>query len=76
MSRYIDREDLLNDLFSERPKDWVGYIAKYPTADAVEVVRCKDCKYYYNGRTQCEIHDGIGYKPTDYCSYGERREDD
>ena len=24
-----------------------GMIAKTPTADAVEVVRCKDCKYFF-----------------------------
>ena len=54
-----------------------------PTADAVEVVRCKDCKWY---DADCEIcvylsEDGDTYdcgcdvnmKPDDFCSYGERR---
>jgi hypothetical protein len=48
-------------------------------ADVVEVVRCKDCSY-------CRYVDGAGIyrcdrrgyyseevKPTDFCSYGERR---
>lgn len=42
---------------------------------SVEVVRCKDCKFYYNGRTQCLIHDSTGYRPDDFCSYGERAEE-
>ena len=46
-----------------------------PTVDAVEVVRCKDCKY--------AMHDAMfgGYwcgggkvKADHFCSYGERRE--
>lgn len=47
------------------------------TVDAVEVVRCKDCRYYVTnyavphcGRTL------IGMKKSDYCSYGERKCDD
>lgn len=48
-----------------------------PTIDAVEVVRCKDCKHY-------EENDGCGWldydyvtmmKPEDFCSYGERKTD-
>ena len=49
------------------------------TADAVEVVRCKDCAWsmrdddvYY-----CINPDGLDNyaKPDDFCSYGERRTD-
>lgn len=41
-----------------------------PTVDAVEVVRCKDCKH------RCENDDFIciGVKNNDFCSYGERKE--
>lgn len=55
-----------------------------PTVDAVEVVRCKDCKSWeqYNACDgtklhRCMNHDAIFYKRTkadDFCSYGERRE--
>lgn len=58
-----------------------GVIDRQPTADVVEVVRCKDCKYY-DGR-KCDkiyyIMDGYyvgGFevkKPDDFCSYGERK---
>lgn len=46
-----------------------------PAVDAVEVVRCKDCKYRDGTpgqpNIQCyQMHDD------DFCSYGERRADD
>lgn len=51
------------------------------TADAVEVVRCKDCRR----ATECHKsvqytwHESnsvtIGYSPIDFCSRGERREE-
>ena len=49
-----------------------------PTADVVEVVRCKDCKYYSVSDRQCGHPDGL-YLTRDagddpYCSYGERRQ--
>lgn len=50
-----------------------------PTIDAVEVVRCKDCKWsdWYknlNGehRCYCMEHGSLGHTDDDYCSYGER----
>ena len=51
-----------------------------PTVDAVEVVRCKDCKYYWLPQGFC-THDrhehqtaAIWQEDDDFCSYGERRE--
>ena len=42
------------------------------TVDAVEVVRCKDCKYWAHGDCyRIELS-----RPNDFCSYAERREDD
>lgn len=56
-------------------------VEEMPTADAVEVVRCKDCKHYRNGI--CEqieyIMDGYYHgtfeekRPDDFCSYGEKK---
>ena len=47
-----------------------------PAVDAVEVVRCKDCKHWEDGWlgycTKC--HTAMHYDG--FCSYGERREDD
>ena len=55
-----------------------------PTADIVEVVRCKDCKYCVVlrdviNRDQYFCTRAIGSMPlkeTDFCSYGERRKED
>lgn len=51
----------------------------------VEVIRCKDCKYWkpytsqYGAGQFCECPCSFGgqgiKKPDDYCSYGERRDD-
>lgn len=46
--------------------------------DVVEVVRCKDCVYYENflcGRFSA-YGNSVEEPEYDYCSYGERREDD
>ena len=47
--------------------------------DAVEVVRCKDCKRFVDNReaffTYCKrgLKD-VYVKPDDFCSYGERKD--
>ena len=61
-------------------------IADAPTVDAVEVVRCKDCKHYKEFRTKWNKQimrlcyrmgkNDMEYsvKPDDFCSYGELKE--
>lgn len=47
-----------------------------PAVDAVEVVRCKDCKHYHDFETHfdCNHICGMDYvQPNDFCSYGEKR---
>lgn len=52
---------------------------KIPTADVVEVVRCKDCVYFKNDTDYCKEHKK-GYCEWDktiksrnhFCSYGEK----
>lgn len=55
-------------------------IQEQPTADVVEVVRCKDCEEWKrnvgfadspNGHCFCHDIDTNGF---DFCSYGERRD--
>ena len=52
-----------------------------PTVDAVEVVRCKDCKWYkrkypWNGNIyECSYLEAP-MDDDDFCSWGERREDE
>lgn len=51
----------------------VDVIERAPSVDAVEAVRCKDCKL----KEMCVHHNGshIGqFDDNDFCSYGERKE--
>ena len=43
------------------------------TIDAVEVVRCKDCKHYDKRSDCCEVI-GFSCLPDNFCSYGERKD--
>lgn len=50
----------------------------YRDKDFIEVVRCKYCKHYvYSndryGKCELDMNNNILWKPTDFCSYGERR---
>lgn len=89
MSKYIDADALLKSEIKrcrcipiigscyndEKRFDFV--LQEQPTADVVEVVRCKDCKYYVanyctrdiKGRTNMFYMDS-----NDFCSYGKKVE--
>ena len=62
-------------------EDVIPDIDLAPTVDAVEVVRCKDCKYRCNGK-DCDHPLLLSWswgairnvKDDDFCSYGERKE--
>lgn len=57
----------------------VMMINKADTVDAVPVVRCKDCKYYKPDEYECgcDFAGGLPYvKAGDFCSYGERNENE
>lgn len=54
-------------------------IARFPAVDAVEVVRCRDCKHWgtgYGGETEhvkvCEFANYM-VGANGYCVYGERK---
>lgn len=75
-SRLIDA----NALIAEYDRVHIGEPGKVrklmeyaPTIDAVEVVRCKDCDFY--GRNKRFVMNGFYMKVSDFCSYGERKED-
>ena len=47
-----------------------------PTVDAVPVVRCRDCKYYFDDTQCCGYVNGLmNVTKADYCSYGRRKQD-
>lgn len=73
MPRYIDADGFF-DNFPEL--DIVPYNT-FPATDVVEVVRCKDCKFYsLNDGGGCTRSGGLEYLITsdEYCSKGERKE--
>lgn len=43
-----------------------------PTVDAVEVVRCKNCKHYHSALCYCALKESGYWQPDDYCSSGRR----
>ena len=59
-------------------------IENAPTVDAVEVVRCKDCKYYEEKANSCFCWHWDMASATevpyvcelDFCSYGERKDNE
>lgn len=78
-----------NDIYSLFDKNGfarlhVADIDTIPRVDAVEVVRCKDCKHYKtrnqskywdNKALACRRSANVKVRPDDFCSYGERRTD-
>lgn len=70
---YHQRTEIQHDALKEA-------IERVPTVDAVEIVRCKDCKWYerkypWNGNIyECSYLEAP-MDDNDYCSWGERRED-
>ena len=68
---------ILKEFAEKYQNDVLRTICKAPTVDAVEVVRCKNCKRWkYDAKKMaglCKRH--INYTTQwDFCSYGERRE--
>lgn len=94
--RLIDANALLRKKYEvyepEDPEQWgsrsythkvvsVEDVKKAPIVDAVEVVRCKDCKHFDVGdefnRPLCMHPNGLKTAHESlYCPYGERRTDD
>jgi len=89
MKEYIEREAARDLMERALEDDWeIQYandrLRDIPAADVVEVVRCRECKWWVR-----EGNDSYGYamfcdhdcslggqgikKPEDYCSYGERK---
>lgn len=74
--------------FDEAKSDVMQVIDEQKTVDAIEVVRCKDCKHYKEFRTKrnkqimrlcCRMGKNdmeYSVKPDDFCSFGERRNED
>ena len=77
-SEYIKRADAIEALtgWETDPTDEEIEFAlnKIPTADVVEVVRCKDCAVPHNSFIGCPHLNGLVPPPDHFCARGERRE--
>lgn len=80
--RLIDVNDIYS-LFNQSgiARLHVSDIDTIPRADAVEVVRCRDCIHYFSGACLKIYSDGDVSQyawqernEDDFCSYGERKE--
>lgn len=64
--------------YIQEAKAWMN---DAPSADATEVVRCRECKYWREWENRVgschrseNRYNWFGVDSTDYCSFGERRE--
>ena len=78
LKRYTERERNRNLVFAacEIKQDFADMISDFQTVDAVEVVRCWECKYHENTDVTgfkhcCLIDKTVRYN--DFCSYGKRK---
>ena len=86
MARYIDADAFRNTIMCQPKNMSVNYVlelvSKAPTADVVEVVRCKDCLYWETETEpigiECDPGEDAHYcdmggitRSADYCSYGD-----
>lgn len=73
----VDKGELIRALQYDRDQYYKGYADRDN-----EIVRCKDCKYASpNGEYGCKayhfkLYETHEMKADDFCSHGERREDD
>lgn len=77
MSRYIDADKLQEEFKELHGGKRSLLIDTEPTADVVEIVRCKDCKYWQDNNggypnQNCRWMKDETPDDDDYCSYGER----
>ena len=88
MCRYIDF-NLIGELVDSHGNVHYEDLQNLPTADVVEVVRCKECVGFHNGIFKNNVHkkfcsirftfQGEKFVPlivteNDYCSYGKRKD--
>ena len=82
--RLIDANALIEEANAEGAYGYVDafQIANAPTIDAVEVVRCRDCKHWHKETLFCdympygEAQERVNWYADDFCSYGERKDNE
>lgn len=80
MARLIDAERLIDYISTSNAvsfwakREEIKQIMDTPVVDAVEVVRCKYCKYWKTNGCHIDYKYFSETQPMDYCSYGEKKE--
>ena len=87
MDEYIEREaaiDAVTEVYYNTPdvnlsgEKFEAAINGILAVDAVEVVRCRECKHCDPENHHCDHHMGtaapLRRRPDDFCSYGERKD--
>lgn len=78
----VSKENVPSYFYDMAKRHAIDYLGIVPAADVVEVVRCKDCKYWQRNTGVFDSPNGLcsqwsdvlnGY---DFCSYGERRSEE
>ena len=85
MSDLISRKAIIKAI-EELPNCYNGWSDAYDKAyiitmieevpTTINLIRCEECEHWDDEDHWCNIRDSYGwdYKPTDFCSYGERKE--
>lgn len=86
---YISREEAKRELLTEatiindrrfmKTDSAIAVLDLIPAADVIEVIRCKECKWYsYRHHEKlCIRHSGLAMVNDDsYCCYAERKENE
>ena len=92
MADLIDRAAMLKEIYKIGGNPWsewetagvINLVYRQPLVDAVEVVRCRECKHYKpqkksshwnNEALSCNRSCTVKTSPDDFCSFGERKAD-
>ena len=78
MEKHIMESRVFNQYFKELVQ---SLICGEKVVDAVEVVRCKDCKYHATAKVNCKGYlicpaSNMEITDDDYCSYGRRESEE
>lgn len=86
---YISREEakrelltkatIINDRRFMKTDSAIAVLDFIPAADVVEVIRCRDCKYFDFRYGECKHFDSFGLEnpyEDEYCSRAERKENE
>ena len=72
--RIVDQDALLETLYKYCPEYWEDVMEKFPTLDAVPVVRCGECKHRDKKTGWCADVQNYISNTNWFCADGERQD--